>query len=118
MIFLKRWVLCSMVCLFILAGIAACDAPGEGKKAEQGYALCRPVIDALDDYYRDHQAYPEHLNALVPGYIDQVPDTFDSFPIEYEAVNGSYNLTFCYQRPGMNRCTYTPETQWDSEGYF
>ena len=107
-----------LFCVVTAAGAAACDAPGEGKKAERGYALCQPVIEALAEYYDQNGEYPDHLDLLTPGYIDQVPDSYDGFPVEYEKTGESYSLTFSYQRPGMNQCVYTPETGWESYGYF
>lgn len=42
------------------------------------------VLIALERYRLDHQTFPDSLDALVPGYIDEVPpDRFDGLPIRY-----------------------------------
>ena len=107
-----------LFCLGLLVAAVGCAAPGEGKKAEAGYALCEPLIDALALYYDDHGAYPDTLEALAPDYVETVPETYDNFPLEYQPTETGYTLQFSYQRPGMNECVYTPDTGWGCSGYF
>lgn len=105
-----------LLCLgFMLAG---CEKPGEGERAERGYQVCQPIIDALTSYHADSGAYPENLNALMPDYLTDIPQEVNGYPIEYTKTTTSYRLRFSYERPGMNHCDYTPETGWACYGYY
>jgi hypothetical protein len=106
------------LCMAVLVAMMACAAPGEGRKAAAGYALCRPLIDALAEYHNQHGSYPETLEALVPDFVDAVPATYDNLPLEYTRTDTSYTLEFSYQRPGMNTCVYRPDGDWTCSGYF
>jgi hypothetical protein len=105
-------------CLALLVAVMACAAPGEGRKAAAGYALCEPLIDGLARYHGEYASYPDTLDALVPGFVDTIPVTYDNFPILYARTDASYTLEFSYQRPGMNTCVYTPDSDWSCSGYF
>ena|SRR5690606_11965802 len=113
----KRWVLILAVGLVTIS-LAGCEKPGEGRKAEQGYAAAAPVIEALAAYHTDHQAYPETLDALIPDYLAAIPQPEAMPPLDYAPTGPSYELTFEYVGPGMNRCVYTPEDGWRCSGYF
>ncbi len=56
---------------------------------EQAQVAC-----ALERYYLDHQAYPDTLIALVPGYLERVPnDLMDGAPMRYRRMgDGRYLL--------------------------
>jgi hypothetical protein len=47
------------------------------------------LVDAISSYQQDHNSYPENLEALVPTYINKIPDTgIRGFPyFEYEILN-------------------------------
>jgi hypothetical protein len=92
--------------------------PGEGPKAEAGYAACEPVIQALAAYHADHHVYPESLAALSPDYLETVPDEVNELAIVYQQEEEAYSLRFSYTGPGMNHCTYTPDAGWDCYGYY
>ena len=108
----------ALLLVVLLLSALACAAPGEGKKAEQGYALCQPLIDGLAAYHEEHGTYPDSLDALAPDWVDHVPESYDGKPILYERTEEGYRLEFSYERPGMNHCTYTPVGGWECEGYF
>ncbi len=100
--------------------LAGCEKPGEGAKAEAGYTAARPIIASLNTYHQDVGRYPEQLESLVPVYLTEVPKGPDGQPFEYKwvAPGADYSLTFRYAGPGMNVCTYTPETEWKCYGYY
>lgn len=64
------------------------------------FAQTQTIVDqaviacALEKYSLDHHAYPATLAALVPGYLDRVPnDVIDGAPIRYRlTVDGRYQL--------------------------
>ena len=64
------------------------------------FAQAQTIIDeaatacALEKYYLEHHAYPATLAALVPGYLDQVPnDVIDGAPLRYRlTIDGRYQL--------------------------
>ncbi len=86
--------------------------PGKGPRAERGYQMSRPVIEALKQYYEKNGEYPEGLAALVPDYIKEIPS------IGYRKKDPSYELEFSYEGPGVNRCVYTPEKDWNCSGHY
>jgi hypothetical protein len=106
--------------LIVLVSLAGCEPPGQGAKAEAGYAAARPVIAGLASYHQQHGNYPASLEALVPGYLSQVPSGPDGHRLDYRLTSEglSYELSFRYVGPGMNLCTYTPERQWRCTGYY
>ena len=64
------------------------------------FAQAQTILDqaetacALEKYYLDHHAYPSALAALVPGYLDRVPnDIIDNAPMRYRlTADGRYQL--------------------------
>ncbi len=118
-----KWVLV-LVCVSLLGMALACaswrqvDPPGEGPKAEAGYAACEPVIQALAAYQAEKGVYPQDLAALSPEYLTALPEEVNDMAIVYTPEAGSYALRFSYTGPGMNHCTYTPEEGWDCYGYY
>ena len=114
--------------IVLLASILACqgagifpteEPPGVGEKAEKGYAASEPVIDALESYKADHGSYPETLTALVPEYLPAAPTKTDELDFSYSSTGGSYRFSFHYIGPGMNSCTFAPESkEWDCSGAY
>lgn len=95
--------------------------PGEGSKAEAGYAASQPVIKALESFHTRENRYPAALNELVPIDLPAIPAEFDSLGIQYSIPkdnSNSYQLEFSYVGPGMNHCTYTPQDGWDCYGFY
>lgn len=109
-----------LVFLILPVLLAACTPPGEGPKAEAGYAASEPVIAALEAYQADHGHYPETLTELVGDYLDEEPEEVNDYPLEYEALEDgqSYRLTFRYTGPGMNECHISPGSDWSCSGYY
>jgi hypothetical protein len=120
----RRRLLLLLACL-LLVSLTGCNLlsglfgppPGQGPKAEQGYAASAPVIAALAAYYADRQTYPAALEELTPGYLSTVPKP-EQTPLRYTRSEQSYQLEFKYAGPGMNICTYTPEEGWHCIGYY
>ena len=104
----------------ILLLLAGCERPGEGAKAAAGYAACEPVIEALEQFDAENRLYPDALVDLVPSYLSEVPGEVGGYPLDYRATDAgrSYELTFSYSGPGMNRCRYRPDTGWACNGYY
>jgi hypothetical protein len=92
--------------------------PGEGPKAETGYKALAPIIEALERYKANHNSYPEKLDTLVPDYLPDLSVEPEDFQFTYQIEDQSYKLRFNYVGPGMNICTYKPETGWDCFGYY
>ena len=115
-----------LIVLFFVVFILACNAilptvepPGVGKKAEMGYKLSEPVIAALEQYKADHGTYPKTLEELVPDYLSTVPVSTDGVDFSYSSTGESCSLSFHYTGPGMNSCTYKPETKdWRCYGAY
>ena len=59
-------------------------------------AICdqEAIACALERFYLEHQTYPDHLDALVPGFLDRVPtDVIDGAPMRYRRTpDGRYLL--------------------------
>jgi len=118
--------LCILACglmVFLVCNISGIlelitPPPGVGPKADLGYQVCQPVIDALAEYYKTEGTYPVLLKSLTPIYLADVPSRVNDFPIIYQATQGSYSLEFRYTGPGMNICTYRPENKWHCGGFY
>ena len=105
------------------AFLIACPAPGEGAKAARGYQRAEPILAALDRYHTAMRGYPLSLEALVPQYLDSLalvpPKALQEYPFEYARSDTSYELSFRYVGPGMNRCTYrSAARKWICNGYL
>jgi hypothetical protein len=103
---------------------AACEHPGEGAKAERGYARGKIVIAAIDSFQRARGDWPDSLPELLPDFADSsalvVPSApQERYPFEFGHEGDGYRLTFTYVGPGMNHCTYASDTKnWDCHGYY
>jgi len=109
--------------LIVVLALMACklftvDPPGVGEKAELGYAVCDPIIAAVEQYKINKGVYPETLEELVPDYLSEVPTEVNDQPISYTKTDSSFSLAFHYIGPGMNTCTYTPENKWKCSGAY
>jgi len=110
----------------MLGGAIACvpkmlvkdEPPGVGERAELRYAACAPIIDALEQYRAAKGAYPNSVADLVPEYLPELPGKVNDYGIAYLRTEESYNLEFYYLGPGMNRCAYTPEDEWQCSGAY
>ncbi len=116
---LPAWLI---VLAFLLGASQPCsllgpqEAPGEGAKAERGYAACAPILAALAEFREANGNYPDSLTALVPDYLNSIPSQVNDQPITYSKTAASFTLTFGYVGPGMNICTYAPERGWRCSG--
>jgi hypothetical protein len=108
-----------IACSSLPAGILPTDEPpGVGEKAERGYAVCGPIINALEQYRIENGEYPQSLAELAPDYLALIPTRVNDQPIAYMKTGESFSLSFYYIGPGMNACTFTPETQWRCSGAY
>lgn len=125
---MKRFLLRILAGTILLASLLACkgagilptdEPPGVGEKAEKGYAASEPVIAALEAYKADHGTYPMDLIELVPDYLPAAPTKTDGLDFSYSGTGDSYRFSFHYLGPGMNTCTFTPESkEWDCSGAY
>jgi len=100
-------------------GLAPTDEPpGVGEKAERGYAASEPVIAALEEFHEDHGQYPELVVYLVPDYLPVLWTGGDDLDYSYSLTDESYSFSFHYIGPGMNTCTYKPDSGWHCSGAF
>jgi hypothetical protein len=109
--------------LFAILLLVACkfftsEPPGVGEKSERGYAICEPMIKALEQYRVDTGEYPEALTQLIPKYLSVVSAEVNNEPISYTKTDEGFSLSFHYVGPGMNTCTYTPKDKWHCSGAF
>jgi hypothetical protein len=123
--FYQRRKILHMIGLVAVFVASSCDRPGEGPKAERGYARGARVVAALETYRQRHGSYPDSLGRLVPAFVE--PEALatptapqEAYPWEYDrGIGSSFTLTFRYVGPGMNRCTYTGSSQrWACGGYY
>lgn len=118
----RRLTLIALLSLLVWGAAGACvnffEKPGEGEKAQQGYQACAPLIAALEQYRQQKNEYPNTLTQLVPAWLPALDPAVDTLGIRYARAGASYSLQFSYTGPGMNRCSYTPETNWSCQGYY
>lgn len=86
--------------------------PGQGEKAQALFKKSEPIIISLEKFYAKEGVYPASLDELVPQYLQK--SAYSGFI--YLRNLGSYELTFSYEAPGVNSCTYTPEHAWNCKG--
>ena len=117
---LKKLAFLLLVIPFLLSCnlIPTPEPPGVGEKAELGYAALDPVIKGLEQYQANQGVYPETLDELVPDYLPSVPTEVNNESIQYTKTDESFSLVFHYIGPGMNTCTYTPESNWKCSGAY
>ena len=109
------------IAIFVLIAcktFSVVEPPGVGEKAELGYAVCDPIITAVEQYKIDKGVYPETLEQLVPDYLSEVSTEVNGQPISYTKIESGFSLAFHYIGPGMNTCTYTPEDKWKCSGAY
>lgn len=65
----------------------------------------------LEEYKRQHEVYPEQLDALVPALLPAIPKPrLMGFKYNRKADTNSYSL---YYKSSLNRtCYYTPEIKF------
>lgn len=108
----------------LLLGLFSCPPPGEGARAERGYAQGVPILHALARYHADSAAYPDALARLAPQYLtaaDLAPPNApeQDYPWEYERAAAHFILRFRYSGPGLNSCSYDSRSaRWSCSGLF
>jgi hypothetical protein len=115
---MRKLIAYSLLVMILLIVSGCGPAPGEGRKAEEGYELSQTIIDALEQYKADQGEYPATLDELIPDYLAAIPtgqyvDEWVYTPTD----DGKYTLMFSYVGPCMNTCTYSPDGGWDCGGY-
>lgn len=110
------------ILLFTLAFLPACalfETPGVGKKADEGYAACAPIIEALAAYRKSHGDYPKKLKDLKPKFLKKIPEKVGEYPIDYDRKSkDDFTLDFSYEDHGVNNCDYTPLRKWKCYGFY
>jgi len=88
----------------ILAGIVLVSTTSATKKARDSARVSD--IDALNTaitlYYSDTGNYPANLNALVPDYIERVPNDPQNNPYNYMVSGDEYILYICLETGANN----------------
>jgi hypothetical protein len=60
---------------------------GEAWRRDQAYLRCAVVAVAAERYRHDHKQWPKTLDALVPSYLQAVPnDPYDGQPLRYKLL--------------------------------
>jgi len=91
-----------IVCLLIEVGLYHIVPEFKHNACQIIVSHGQPLVDAISSYQHDHNNYPENLEALVPTYIDKIPETgVRGFPyFEYEIVDLS---EYQYLPPEMRK---------------
>ena len=114
--------------LLVLILTAVHPTPGKGRKAERVYRAAAPVVRALAKYREATGEYPVTLDALVPKYLDELPEGIATVPISYIRTATTYKGRFVRAHPSyklhsgysvysvcgrkFDHCFYTPERGW------
>ena len=102
--------LCILVLSLALSGARCGEKPGEGALAKKGFANAQPIIEALNQYYKEKNDYPQFLDDLAPKYLSEVPRDENNNRFSYypQTDKKSYELQFIYDAPvlGICKCTY------------
>ncbi len=116
----RPWLLHCSLLLCALLLLAGCEKPGEGRKAQTGYAVAQPVQEALEAHRQQTGSYPEALSALPAAALARATAEASQVEFSYRSLeNGSsYELRFQYTGPGMNICTIRPGDAWACHGYY
>ena len=102
-----------MCCLAFLFVTSACSNSADQIAANQDKA--ERIILALDDYEHDYGQFPENLEALVPGYLTEIPETTSgqSFVYRLDSDEG-YFLIFSVPGEQNLACRYIHRWElWD-----
>jgi hypothetical protein len=111
---LRPWKLGTMLSPFLITACIFGPAPGKGGKADRGYRLSAPVIEALTQFRKDSAYYPDSLSHLAPRYLPaaalEPPQgwTAQNWP-RYQSKGTSFVLSFWYSGPGSNTCYYSSQ---------
>ncbi len=121
----RRRHLKSVAALAASAIVAACSNPGEGAVADLGREQAARIVSAIAGYRAESKALPATLDALVPRYLARADLALASGsgtvrPYEYQVTGSdSFELTFRYAGPGMNKCTLESRSgSWRCTGYY
>jgi len=79
----------SIMCLLIQVGLYHIMPQFKHNACRTIISRGQVLVDAISSYQQDHDSYPDRLEALVPAYIDKIPETgIRGFPyFEYEILN-------------------------------
>ncbi len=115
----------SAAALTAFAIVAACSNPGEGASADLGRRQAARIVSAIAAYQAESKALPATLEALVPRHLARADLALASGsgiarPYEYRVTSPeSFELTFRYSGPGMNKCTFESRSgSWHCTGYY
>jgi hypothetical protein len=97
-----------------------CPAPGNDDRARSAMLDAKPVIAALNRYHQEKKSYPKSLSELIPKYLSESDySAIVEKEFMYMARGGDYELTYRYVGPGINACTYRPESgEWKCHGHY
>lgn len=107
---------------FVFGVCTGAEFPESGK-ARLARALGEPVVNALGAHHEASGSYPGTLAELVPQYLTgsalRAPENSPlGHPFRYDVDSGRYELSVSYVGPGMNTCSFRPDTKWRCGGFF
>lgn len=111
--------ICALITFVAFSFASSCDDPGKGDLARAGFEYCSTMISSLEAYRCENGRYPDSLGQLSIFADDQkVPQEINGLEYGLDSA-GNYALTFVYNGPGVNRCTFESTTKdWACEGYY
>jgi hypothetical protein len=89
------------------------------EEREIGMQQGNEIVAAIENYYRETSQYPNHLDELVPVYLNEIPLTITGEQFEYRLVEPHfYSLSFLLRRRGERfACTYMGDLKtWECSG--
>lgn len=78
------------------------------EEMRQGKEKAKIIIDALSKYQQDNGKYPDTLQELIPGYLQEIPQTDNKQNYQYlQRLQGIYELWFLVEKKNGVSCSYS-----------
>jgi len=77
------------------------------------------IVSAIENYFIDHNKYPESVNELVPEYVKSIPKTFSGADFSYYlSETDIYVVSFSLESKNNNYlCGYIKKLEnWECSG--
>ena len=101
------------IAVILAVAVAACSPTDQDFASDDQYRML-VVIEALESYHSDHDAYPENLGSLVPAYVGREPLNRLGDPFDYAAYASPDRF---FLGSGYDAgCGYTSGLGWDCTG--
>jgi len=104
------------LCLSILGiGVLGGCEKWSVSRIEESKRRAEPIVTALEAYLANHGAFPERLDALVPRYMQSIPDpTAGSRKWHYSVRDNCFSLSFGCGADQYPNCTLS----WTADGMW